>query len=56
MDESGSGWCLGCLRTLDEIAAWGTMADADKREVWRRLEQRRAAWGVAAPTGEAAIR
>ncbi len=36
-----TGWCTGCRRTLDEIAAWGTLDDAQKREVWRQLPQRR---------------
>ena len=48
MDDA-SGWCEGCLRTIDEIVAWGTMADDDKREVWRLIEQRRARWQAAAP-------
>jgi uncharacterized protein len=38
-----SGLCEGCLRTLDEIAAWGTLSDAAKRAVWQRLELRRRA-------------
>jgi uncharacterized protein len=42
--DAASGLCEGCLRTLDEIATWGTMNDDDKRIVWQRLEQRRAAW------------
>jgi predicted Fe-S protein YdhL (DUF1289 family) len=42
--DATSGLCEGCLRTLDEIAAWGTMDDDDKRAVWQRLEQRRLAW------------
>jgi uncharacterized protein len=36
-----TGWCEGCGRTLDEIAAWSTMSDADKRAVWAQLTQRR---------------
>jgi predicted Fe-S protein YdhL (DUF1289 family) len=40
--DAATGWCEGCLRTIDEIAAWGTMADDDKRAVWRRLDERRA--------------
>jgi len=32
--------CEGCLRTLDEIAAWGRMDDATKREVWVAIGQR----------------
>jgi len=50
MDEA-TGWCVGCLRTLDEIALWSALDDADKRRVWSDLEQRRAAkppGGVAA--------
>jgi uncharacterized protein len=39
--DPGTGLCEGCLRTIDEIAAWGAMVDDDKRAVWQRLEQRR---------------
>jgi predicted Fe-S protein YdhL (DUF1289 family) len=39
--DPATGLCEGCLRTIDEIAAWGAMTDGDKREVWQRLEQRR---------------
>lgn len=35
-----TGLCEGCYRTLDEIAAWSGMTDAQKREVWRRLVER----------------
>jgi predicted Fe-S protein YdhL (DUF1289 family) len=45
--ESGTGWCEGCLRTLDEIAAWSRLDDAAKREVWRELERRLATRGIA---------
>lgn len=38
--DAASGLCEGCLRTLDEIAAWSAMGDADKRAVWARIEQR----------------
>lgn len=38
-----SGLCEGCLRTLDEIAAWARLSDADKRLVWAQIAQRRAA-------------
>ncbi len=41
MDEA-TGWCLGCARTIDEIAAWGSLDDDAKREVWARLPARRA--------------
>ena len=43
MDDA-SGWCTGCLRTLDEIAVWGLLDDAEKRGVWLQLSQRRVQW------------
>ena len=38
--DAASGLCEGCMRTLDEIAAWGMMDSRAKRAVWRRIEQR----------------
>lgn len=35
-----SGLCEGCLRTLDEIIAWGKADDDFKRAVWARLPGR----------------
>lgn len=35
-----SGLCYGCLRTLEEIGAWSTSEDADKRAVWAKIAQR----------------
>lgn len=32
--------CEGCGRTLDEIAAWSVMTDADKVAVWAALPDR----------------
>jgi uncharacterized protein len=43
MDEA-SGWCRGCLRTLDEIAFWSVLDEGDKRAVLAELDQRRALW------------
>ena len=37
-----SGLCTGCLRTIDEIAAWGVLDDDQKREVWDLIFERRA--------------
>jgi len=36
-----TGLCEGCLRTLDEIAAWSTLDDEAKGRVWDELDQRR---------------
>lgn len=39
--DPASGLCVGCLRTLDEIAAWGSLADGAKRAIWHDIERRR---------------
>lgn len=49
MDDA-TGLCVGCLRTLDEIAAWGALDDGAKREVWKRLPGRRQALAAARDT------
>jgi prolyl-tRNA editing enzyme YbaK/EbsC (Cys-tRNA(Pro) deacylase)/predicted Fe-S protein YdhL (DUF1289 family) len=36
-----TGLCEGCLRTLDEIAAWSQMEEHEKRAVWQQLAKRR---------------
>lgn len=41
--DPASGWCEGCLRTIDEIAAWSVLDDEQKRAVWEMLPQRRKA-------------
>ncbi len=41
--DPATGWCVGCRRTLDEIAAWGAMGDEARRAVLRQLPARRAA-------------
>ncbi len=38
------GLCDGCLRTLDEIAAWSTFDNEAKRAVWNAVESRHAQW------------
>lgn len=35
-----TGWCEGCRRTIDEIAAWSLLDDEEKREVWVDLARR----------------
>ena len=44
--DAHTGWCEGCLRTLDEITAWSVMADEDKRAVWKLLPARREAFAA----------
>lgn len=35
-----SGWCKGCGRTLDEIAAWRNAAPDRQRRILSQLPQR----------------
>jgi len=38
--HEASGHCVGCGRTLDEIALWSVLDDDDKRAVWALLPAR----------------
>jgi len=38
--DAHTGWCEGCFRTLDEIAAWGRLEDGEKRVLWQDLGRR----------------
>lgn len=42
-----TGLCKGCLRTIDEIVAWGSAGDDFKRAVWTEIRRREAEidWG-----------
>ncbi|MBD8531425.1 MULTISPECIES: DUF1289 domain-containing protein [unclassified Massilia] len=40
--DGRTGLCRGCLRTIDEIIAWGTASDEDKRAVWVEIRRREA--------------
>ena len=33
--------CLGCFRTVDEIAAWSRSSDSARRRILARAEQRK---------------
>jgi predicted Fe-S protein YdhL (DUF1289 family) len=39
--DMSSDICLGCFRTMDEIAGWVEMTDAEKRHVLESVEKRR---------------
>ncbi|MDP9108185.1 MAG: DUF1289 domain-containing protein [Pseudomonadota bacterium] len=36
-----SGLCDGCQRNIDEIAFWSSSTEAEKRAIWRSINQRR---------------
>lgn len=38
--EEATGLCLGCGRSLAEIARWGSMSSAERRAVMNELPQR----------------
>lgn len=40
-----TGLCRGCLRTIDEIVAWGSADDDTKRAIWHAIGQRQATPG-----------
>ena len=35
-----TGYCEGCLRSIDEIVGWGNASEARKLAVWRELKLR----------------
>jgi predicted Fe-S protein YdhL (DUF1289 family) len=56
---AGDGFCIGCLRTGDEIGRWRDMSSAEQWALLRQLEARRQArapettsTGDTAPGGE----
>lgn len=38
--DPGTGTCAGCRRTLNEIARWGGMDDAERGRVLAQLAER----------------
>jgi predicted Fe-S protein YdhL (DUF1289 family) len=44
--DEASGLCIGCLRTLDEIAAWSVLAASEKRAVIAALPARKSSVSV----------
>ena len=40
--DTATDWCVGCGRTLDEIARWGTTSDKDRDAVMASLPERMA--------------
>ena len=44
-----TGLCIGCGRSLKEIAGWGAMDEATRRAIMAELPARRAAQKTPAP-------
>jgi predicted Fe-S protein YdhL (DUF1289 family) len=43
MVSGATGLCTGCGRTLQEIARWGALSEADRRAIMAKLPTRLAA-------------
>ena len=43
------GLCLGCARTLDEIARWGQMSEAERERILAELPKRSNVAKIAVP-------
>jgi hypothetical protein len=41
--DARAGYCVGCLRTIEEVTDWVEMTSEEKRAVLDRIERRRAA-------------
>ncbi|MEJ0065001.1 MAG: DUF1289 domain-containing protein [Caulobacteraceae bacterium] len=39
--DGESGLCVGCQRTLPEVASWGRFSDAERAEIMAKLPDRR---------------
>jgi predicted Fe-S protein YdhL (DUF1289 family) len=54
--DARTGWCVGCLRRLEEIARWSSLNGVERRAVWQCIGERAAQLqaGVAKPAGEGA--
>jgi predicted Fe-S protein YdhL (DUF1289 family) len=44
--DARQGFCLGCGRTIDEIARWARMSAAERGRIVNELSERRMGHGV----------
>lgn len=51
--DADNRYCLGCRRTLGEIACWGKMSDAERAEVMATLSLRKVENPTGSPTAAA---
>jgi len=42
--DAATGWCEGCLRTIDEIVGWGGASEDQRGAVMAQLPGRRVRW------------
>ena len=41
--DADTGWCVGCARTIEEIAAWSRLTAAEREPIWAALPSRASA-------------
>jgi len=51
--DAATGLCVGCLRTIDEIAEWSVLDEGARRDVWTAIAQRRARMAIVEPVPDA---
>ena len=51
--DADTALCVGCLRTIDEIASWGALDDDARRSVWAQIVHRRARAAAMEPMPDA---
>lgn len=54
--DAPNGTCLGCARDAREIACWGALDEADRREIMAELPDRIRAMGARAAAPEEALK
>lgn len=47
--DHAAGLCIGCSRTLDEIAGWSQFTPEQKLAVWRYINERKMRHGPPGP-------
>jgi predicted Fe-S protein YdhL (DUF1289 family) len=47
--DATTGYCEGCLRSLDEIRLWSVYSDQEKKAVWANIVARMAKLDVTSP-------
>ena len=47
--DARTSLCLGCGRTIDEVASWSTFSDAQRAQVMAELPARMAEAGLSLP-------
>jgi len=47
--DAQTGYCEGCLRSLDEIRLWSVSSDREKKAVWANIVARMTKLDVTSP-------